>query len=227
VGEEMTPGERRELTENIHDRAARLSRLLGNLLRMTKLQSGTLKPDLQLQPLDEPLGAALSLMGKGLADRTVEMDIPPDLPLLRMDGVLMEQLFLNLLENILKYAPAGSPVRIAARSVGPEVEIEVADRGPGLADAELEKAFSLFYQGNASTNPADGPTGGPTGAQTGEHKGYGLGLAICRAIAQVHGGAIRAEHREGGGLAIRVRLPAPPENVSPLTEGANRAEEVL
>lgn len=214
VGEEMTPRERRELSENIHDRAARLSRLLGNLLRMTKLQSGTLKPDLQLQPLDEPLGAALSLMGKSLAGRAVEMDIPPDLPLLRMDAVLMEQLFLNLLENTLKHTPPESPVRIAARRVGPDVEVEVADRGPGLDDAELEKAFSLFYQGSASS------------VQTGERKGYGLGLAICRAIAQVHGGAIRAEHREGGGLSIRVTLPAPPGNASLPTDGANCAEEV-
>lgn len=219
VGEELTPEERRELSENIHDRAARLSRLLGNLLRMTRLQSGTLKPDFQLQPLDEPLGAALSLIGKELAARRVEVDIPPDLPLLMMDGVLMEQLFLNLLENTLKHTPPDSPVRIAAKRVGPEVEVEVADRGPGLDEAELEKVFSLFYQGSPSALQA--------GGRAGERKGYGLGLAICRAIAQVHGGTVRAEHRAGGGLVMRVTLPAPADALCLPTDGASCAEGVL
>ncbi len=214
VGEEMAPQERKELAENIHDRATRLSRLLGNLLRMTKLQSGTLKPDFQLQPVDEPVGVALSLIRKGLAGRTVAVDIPPDLPLLRMDGALMEQLFLNLFENIIKYTPPESPVRIAARRIGPDVQVEVADRGPGLDDAELEKAFNLFYQGGASSGHA------------GVRKGYGLGLAICRAIAQVHGGDIRAENREGGGAVIRVRLPAPPREPCLPMDGADCAEEV-
>ena len=218
VGEEMTPEERRELAENIHDRATRLSRLLGNLLRMTKLQSGTLKPDFQLQPIDEPVGAALSLMRKGLAERSVEVDIPADLPLLMMDGVLMEQLLQNLLENILKYTPPGSPVRIVARRCGAGIELAVEDRGPGLAEAELEKAFSLFYQGDASSDAAS--------SQAVERKGYGLGLAICRAIAQVHGGGIRAEKREGGGMIFRITLPLPPEALSPSTAGAHCAEEV-
>jgi two-component system sensor histidine kinase KdpD len=214
VGEEMPPAERRELAENIQDRATRLSRLLGNLLRMSKLQSGTLKADLQLQPIDEPLGTALPLLSKAMADRPLELEIPEDLPLLRMDGALMEQLILNLLENIIKYTPADSPVRIAARRVGQSVELAVADRGPGLGGEDLEKMFDLFYQGGAASG------------QTGERKGYGVGLTICRAIAQVHGGEIRAENREGGGTVLTVSLPVPSEELSINVVGADSAEEV-
>jgi two-component system, OmpR family, sensor histidine kinase KdpD len=193
VGDRLETDLRRSLAANIFDEAERLSRLIGNLLRMTKLESGTLKPDLELQSLEEPLGAALNLLEKRLAGRSVEMGMPDDLPMLDLDGVLMEQLFLNLLENAVKYAPEASPIGIEAHLAGREVEISVADRGPGLSADELEKVFDLFYQG-----------------QTGSvRKGYGIGLAICRAIAQVHGGRIWAENRAGGGAVFRVTLPVP------------------
>ena len=160
---------------------------------MTKLESGTLKPDLELQSLEEPLGAALNLLEKHLSGRSVEMDMPDDLPMLDLDGVLMEQLFLNLLENAVKYAPEATPISIEAHLAGREVEFSVADRGPGLTENELEKVFDLFYQGQADS----------------VRKGYGIGLAICRAIAQVHGGRIWAENRAGGGAAFHVTLPVP------------------
>jgi two-component system sensor histidine kinase KdpD len=193
VGDRLEPDMRRSLAANIFDEAERLSRLIGNLLRMTKLESGTLKPDLQLQSLEEPLGAALNLLEKHLKERQVEMDMPEDLPMLELDGVLMEQLFLNLLENAAKYTPVGSPVTIEARLLGGEVELSVGDRGPGLVEEELEKVFDLFYQGQTAT----------------DRKGYGIGLAICRAIVQVHGGRIWAENRAGGGAVFRFTLPVP------------------
>ena len=193
VGDRLETGLRRSLAANIFDEAERLSRLIGNLLRMTKLESGTLKPDLELQSLEEPLGAALNLLEKHLSGRSVEMDMPDDLPMLDLDGVLMEQLFLNLLENAVKYAPEATPISIEAHLAGREVEFSVADRGPGLTENELEKVFDLFYQGQADS----------------VRKGYGIGLAICRAIAQVHGGRIWAENRAGGGAAFHVTLPVP------------------
>jgi len=193
VGDRLEVDLRRSLAVNIFDEAERLSRLIGNLLRMTKLESGTLKPDLELQSLEEPLGAALNLLEKHLAGRAVEMSMPSDLPMLDLDGVLMEQLFLNLMENALKYAPDASPINIEAHAAGREVEFTVSDQGPGLSMDELEKIFDLFYQG-----------------QTGSvRKGYGIGLAICRAIAQVHGGRIWAENRVGGGAVFHVTLPVP------------------
>ncbi|HWR05010.1 MAG TPA: sensor histidine kinase KdpD [Humidesulfovibrio sp.] len=203
VGETLGWEQRRTLAVNIYDEAERLSRLIANLLRMTKLESGTLKPDLQLQSIEEPLGAALRLVEKHLAGRELDVDVPADLPLVEVDGVLVEQLLLNLLENAAKYTPAGSPVSIAARSDAGGVEIAVADRGPGLAAEELEKVFDLFYQGQEA------------GGAGGGRKGYGIGLAICRAIALVHGGSIRAENREGGGAAFIVTLPAPRRRPAP------------
>lgn len=193
VGDRLETDLRRSLAANIFDEAERLSRLIGNLLRMTKLESGTLKPDLELQSLEEPLGAALNLLEKHLAGRAVEMSMPSDLPMLDLDGVLMEQLFLNLLENAVKYAPESSPIGIEAHVAGREVQVSVADRGPGLSADELEKVFDLFYQGQAGS----------------VRKGYGIGLAICRAIAQVHGGRIWAENRADGGAVFHVTLPVP------------------
>ena len=207
VGESLATEQRRTLAVNIFDEAERLSRLIGNLLRMTKLESGTLKPDLQIQSIEEPLGAALRLVEKHLAGRELAVDIPADLPLVEVDGVLMEQLLLNLLENAAKYTPKGSPVTMAARNANGGVEITVADRGPGLAPDELERVFDLFYQGQG----ADGVIGDRRGGR----KGYGIGLAICRAIALVHGGAIRAENREGGGAAFLVTLAAPKKRHPP------------
>jgi two-component system sensor histidine kinase KdpD len=126
----------------------------------------------------------------------------------------MEQLLLNLLENAAKYTPEGSPVAITARSVADGLEIAVADRGPGLAPDELEKVFDLFYQGRKAAGGAGG------------RKGYGIGLAICRAIALVHGGTIRAENREGGGAAFIVTLPAPRRRRPP-HDGPGKDEETL
>jgi Osmosensitive K+ channel histidine kinase len=197
VGEDLGAEQRKRLAENIRDRAGRLSRLIGNLLRVTKIESGALKPDFQLQPVEEPLGTALSLLEKQLEGRPLAVDIPGDLPLLALDGMLMEQLFLNLLENVLKYTPDGSPVEIRATADGRNLALSVADRGPGLAEEELDKVFNLFYQGSA----AAGHT----------RKGHGIGLSVCRAIAQVHGGGIRAENREGGGAVFRITLPVPPD----------------
>ncbi len=213
VGETLALEQRRQLAVNIYDEAERLSRLIGNLLRMTKLESGTLRPDLQFQSIEEPLGAALALMEKLLAGRELEVDVPADLPLVEVDGVLMEQLLLNLLENAAKYTPEGSPVAITARNASGGVEISVADRGPGLAEGELEKVFDLFYQGGQ----------GQAGSG---RKGYGIGLAICRAIALVHGGTIRAENREGGGASFIVTLPAPRKRRPPNGD-MGKDEEVL
>ena len=215
VGETLALEQRRQLAVNIYDEAERLSRLIANLLRMTKLESGSLKPDMQLQSIEEPLGAALTLVEKHLAGREVRMDIPSDLPLVEVDGVLMEQLLLNLLENAAKYTPEGSPVAIVARNAGGGVEVSVSDQGPGLAPDELEKVFDLFYQGQGAVSPG-----------VGGRKGYGIGLAICRAIALVHGGTIRAENREGGGAVFIVTLPAPRKRLPP-DEGMDKDEGEL
>jgi two-component system sensor histidine kinase KdpD len=119
------------------------------------------------------------------------VDIPPEIPLVRLDDVLMEQVFYNLLDNGLKYTPPGTALEIRARVVEGAVAIEVADRGPGLPPGEEDRVFRKFHRIR----------------REGEPGGVGLGLAICRGIVEAHGGTISAANRPGGGSVFVVRLP--------------------
>jgi two-component system, OmpR family, sensor histidine kinase KdpD len=186
-----------EMLTNIYDETERLSRLVNNLLNMAKLESGTLQLHKELQPLEEVIGAALNRLEKKLADRPLTTALPADLPMVPLDAALAEHIFINLLENALKYTPAGSPIAISAFRRDDSVEVEVTDTGPGFPVDDLDKIFDRFYRG----------TGAP------EKRGYGLGLAICRAVVEAHKGRIWAENRAGGGATVRFTLPlAPGEN---------------
>ncbi len=190
---------RRQLLETAHEEAQRLNRLVRNLLDMTRLEAGALKVQKDAQPIEEVIGAALNRMDDRLRGRAIKTDIPAELPLVPLDSVLIEQVLINLLENATKYTPAGSPLDIAARAsdgATNEVEIEVADRGPGVAREDTERVFDKFYR-----------------VKEGEGGGVGLGLTICRGIIKAHGGRIWVEPRPGGGASFRFTLPlgdAPP-----------------
>jgi len=188
----------RGLAENIHQEAVRLSRLVANLLRIARLESGNFKPNLQPVPLEEVVGAALNRTEALLAGRPVTADLPRDLPLALLDDVLAEQLLVNLLENSAKYAPQGSAVKVSARVQGDHLQLEVADKGPGIPPEDLERVFEPFYRVNRD-NHLDG---------------YGLGLAICKSIAKAHGGSIQAENVASGGLRFLVTLPMQPDSES-------------
>jgi two-component system sensor histidine kinase KdpD len=188
---------RRDLLESLHEEADRLNRLVQNLLEMTRLESGALQLHTEWHPVEEVVGAALGRFGKALARRAVTTRVPPDLPLVPMDDVLIEQVLINLLDNVLKYTPAESPIEVSAEDGGGAVLIEVADRGPGLPPGEERRIFEKFHRAEAA----------PT------QRGAGLGLAICRGIVNAHGGRIWAENRPGGGVSVRFTLPvkeAPP-----------------
>jgi two-component system, OmpR family, sensor histidine kinase KdpD len=185
-----------EMLANIYDEAERLSRLINNLLDIARLQAGSLKLHKELQPLEEVVGAALNRLEKRLADRPITTSLPADLPMVPLDASLAEHIFINLLENSLKYTPPGSPLAIAAVQKDGEIEVEVADLGPGFPPEDLEKIFEMYYRGTEDIGP----------------KGYGLGLAICRAIVQAHGGRIWAANRPGGGATIRFTLPLEVQN---------------
>ncbi len=189
--DESTRQVRQELTENIHDEAERLSRLIANLLKMTRLESGALTVNKEPTSLEEVLGGVLNRLERKLAGRPLETDLPQDLPLVPLDPLLAEQIFQNLLENSLKYTPAGTAIRIAARKDGNSLRVEVADHGPGLPEEALDRVFDLVYRV-------------PGGGQV---RGHGLGLAICKALVLAHGGEIRARNREGGGALFELRLP--------------------
>ena len=189
---------RRELLQAIHEEADRLNRLVNDLLDMTRLESSAIQARKEWHPLEEIVGAALARLGRRLEDRPVTIRLPADLPLVPLDGVLMEQLLINLLENAFKYTPPGTPIEIVASANNDEVRLEVADHGPGLPPGEEARVFDKFYRGGQARG------GG----------GVGLGLTICRGIAEAHGGRILAENRQGGGVVFRLILPLtekPPE----------------
>jgi K+-sensing histidine kinase KdpD len=192
----IEPAVRKELTETIVQESDRLNRLVQNLLDMTRLEAGTLRVRREWQSLEEVIGAALDHTDKTLAGREVVTRLPPELPLVPLDAVLVEQVLVNLLENAAKYTPAGAPVEIEAKREGGGVEIQVADRGPGIAPGEERRVFEKFYRGSQR----------PDGRED-TRAGAGLGLAICRGIVVAHGGTIGVERREGGGARFRFTLP--------------------
>jgi two-component system sensor histidine kinase KdpD len=192
----------RELLETIQEESERLSRLVNNLLQMTRVESGALQLHRDWLPLEEIVGAALERLKRRLGDRPVSTRLPEDLPLVPVDDVLIEQVLINLLENALKYTPSGSPIEVAAWASEEGVTVEVADRGPGLGPGEEARVFEKFYRGRRTS-------GG----------GAGLGLAICRGFIESHGGRIWAENRAGGGAAFRFTLPV--VGTPPVLEGSH------
>jgi two-component system sensor histidine kinase KdpD len=179
-----------ELLQSVREEAERLNHLVQDLLDMTRLESGALQPRRAWHSLEDILGAALGRLEKRLAGRDVRIRIPPDLPLVPVDDVLLEQVFLNLLDNALRYTPPGSPISISAVADEDAIRVEVADRGPGLARGEEDRVFEKFFRG--------GPRPG---------QGAGLGLAICDGIIRAHGGRIRAHNLPEGGVAFFFTIP--------------------
>jgi two-component system, OmpR family, sensor histidine kinase KdpD len=166
-----------------------MSALVANLLDMARLQSGAVQLNRQWLPLQEVVGSALAHLDETLAGRDLAVSLPSDLPLVELDAVLMERVLVNLLENAAKYAPG--PVAIEARTAGRQIEIDVTDHGPGFPPGREAQLFDKFERGDReSATP-----------------GVGLGLAICKAIVEAHGGQISAHNRPQGGACVRVALP--------------------
>lgn len=185
---------RRELATHILDEAERLNRFVQNLLDMTRLSYGHLAPRLDACDVAELIAGARRRMQRVLGARTLEVAIAADVPLLRVDALLIEQVLVNLLDNAHKYSPPDTPIRVECRRERGEVAIAVIDRGPGIPEADREQVFDMFYR-----------------VKRGDAKsaGTGLGLAICRGILAAHGGSIRAlPGRHGQGTRMEVRLPA-------------------
>jgi len=185
---------KQELLESISDEADRLSRLVGNLLDMTRFESGGVELRRDLYPLEEIVGTVLQRMEPQLEGRTVTTELAENLPMVFVDDVLLGQVLWNLLENAAKYTPPGTPLELAAFESEGAILIEVRDRGPGIAPGEEERIFEKFYRGQSKT-------------MSEKVRGAGLGLPICRAIVQAHRGTIQALARDGGGTTFRISLP--------------------
>jgi two-component system sensor histidine kinase KdpD len=178
----------------MREQALRLNNMVSNLLDMAKLRAGNVQLNQEWQPLEEVIGASIKVLGTALEQHPVKVNLPPDLPLLKFDALLMERVFCNLLENAAKYSPPASIITLSARVEGEHVHIAVQDSGSGFPPDKLDNVFDLFDRGNAeSTIP-----------------GVGLGLAICRSIIQAHDGEIIAENREGACVTFTLSLGNPP-----------------
>jgi two-component system sensor histidine kinase KdpD len=182
---------RQSLIETASEEADRLNRLVGNLLDMTRLESGAMRVKRDACDLQDLVGSSLEELGSRLGDRPVIVDVPDTLPLVSMDFVLIQRVLVNVIDNGLKYSSLDSPIEIRAQMAGAFVEIAVADRGVGIPSEDLTRIFDKFYRVQRPDNV----------------NGTGLGLAIGKGIVDAHGGFISAENRQGGGTIITIALP--------------------
>jgi two-component system sensor histidine kinase KdpD len=180
-----------ETAQAIQDEARRMSTLVSNLLDMARIESGEVTLNLQWQPLEEVVGAALDAARGMLQQHKVVVQLPRDLPLIKIDAVLIERVLVNLFENVSKYTPAGSTVTLSARVVADQLSVSIADDGPGLPAGREEAVFQKFTRGEReSATP-----------------GVGLGLAIVRALVEAHQGKVTAAQRPGGGAVFTFTMP--------------------
>ncbi|MFJ8054456.1 ATP-binding protein [Streptomyces luteogriseus] len=185
---EWSEEDRAELLEGIEEGADRLDHLVGNLLDMSRLRTGTVTPLIREIDLDEVVPMALG----GVPEGSAGLDVPETLPMVAVDPGLLERVVANLVENAVKYSPPGTPVLVAASALADRVEVRVVDRGPGVPDDAKERIFEPFQR------HGDAPRGA----------GVGLGLAVARGFAEAMSGTLNAEDTPGGGLTMVLTLRA-------------------
>src|SRR5579859_94756 len=206
-GEHYSAEARDELMATVQDEAERLNRFVGNLLDMTRLESGALEPKRDFVDMSEIVGTALDRTSKIMNAHRIEIALAPDLPMVKLDAVLMEQVLVNLLDNAAKYAPDGTMIRLDAKEAGDELVIEIIDEGPGIPEDALERVFDKFYRVRQGDR---------------QRAGTGLGLAICRGFVEALGGRITASNRaDRSGAILRITFPAALTASAALLVGAN------
>jgi two-component system sensor histidine kinase KdpD len=185
-------GIRRELVDTARMEADRLNRLVGNLLDLSRIESGSVRVRADPCDVQDVIGAALEQLGPAVRNRSVELRIAPELPLVQMDFVLIAQVIVNILDNALKYSPQDRPILIEAELSGNSVVISICDDGDGIAQPDVARIFEKFNRAG----------------RTGETGGIGLGLSICRGFIEAHGGQIWLERHQPRGTAVTFTLPA-------------------
>jgi len=189
--EALNEEDRRSLIRTAREETERLNRLVGNLLSMTRIESGALSLHRQPEDVQDILRTAVELLGNRAAENPIRVNVPPDFPPIPVDFALIAQVMVNILENAVKYSPPGSPIDINAGEDGATAHIEVADCGVGIPPEEAAHVFEKFYRVQRPENVS----------------GTGLGLSICKGIIDAHGGKIFAMPRAGGGTIIAIELP--------------------
>ncbi|WP_407310821.1 DUF4118 domain-containing protein [Desulfosporosinus sp. SB140] len=201
-----SPEARHDLLQTILQGAERMNRFVSNLLDMARLESGMLKLNKDWCDIQDIIGVAVNRLGTVVTSRPLDIEVPENLPLVRADYVLIEQVLINLLDNAQKYSEPNSKIIVSVRQKGQHLEINVANRGHGIPETDLSKVFDKFYRLSSPLQVS----------------GTGLGLAICKGIIEVHGGEIWAENNDLEGVTIIFTLPLTDgtENL-PLGEAAN------
>jgi two-component system sensor histidine kinase KdpD len=179
---------RDELLDLVGDEAERLDRLVANLLSLSRIEAGSLRPELQAVPLEELFTSRVRKLNRVLRHAHVQVDVPFTLPLAEADYTLVDQVITNLLDNAARHSPDGGVIRVRARERDGVIEVAVGDQGPGIALPDRERVFEAFSRGEGSTSS-------------------GIGLAICKAIVEAHDGTIRIEDANGGGAQFVFTLP--------------------
>ncbi len=187
--------EKRSFAQAIESEADRLNRLVGNLLDMSRIEEGVLKLEKEHYSIIELAHTVLEHMQPLLRQREIRTHLAENLPLVDFDYIQMDQVLTNLIENAVRYTPRDTPIDIGIERRENEILITVADRGPGIPQADLERVFDKFYRVQRDKQKGNYPTGS------------GLGLAVCKGIVEAHGGRIWAQAREGGGVIFSVTLP--------------------
>ncbi|MBF0585281.1 MAG: sensor histidine kinase KdpD [Magnetococcales bacterium] len=189
----LTTFQRQELLESICTEAERMERLITNLLDMVRLESGGCHLRPEWVPFEEMAGSALVRLEKRCQDRQITVQVDESVSLLYVDSIFFEQLLVNLLDNAIKYTPAGTTIAWRVTSLGDRVLISLEDQGAGIPPDKTEQIFEKFVRGARSAIP-----------------GSGLGLAMCRGVVRAHGGTISAANKPSGGAEFRIELPHPP-----------------
>lgn len=169
-----------------------MERLVSNLLDTARLESGMMQLKIDWCDIEDIIGTSLQRLEGAISRYSVEVEAGRDLPLLRADCVLLEQVMINLIDNAMKYSACGSEISIVAKAYDASISVSVSDRGIGIPEKDLSKIFDKFYRVKHPNHVS----------------GTGLGLAICKGIVEAHGGVIWAESRQGGGSIISFRVPA-------------------
>ncbi|QEL25252.1 sensor histidine kinase KdpD [Bosea sp. F3-2] len=196
-GKAIPEADRSELLGTVVEESERLNRFIANLLDMTRIEAGAMEPNYALLDVGDVVGAALRRAQGITRGHMIDLSLAPNLPMLRLDPVLFDQVLFNLVDNAAKYAPAGTTIGVHARAVGDAVVLDILDEGPGLPPADLERIFDSFYR---------------VGKGDQIRAGTGLGLAICRGFVEAMGGTITAANRsDRQGAMFTIRMPIPPE----------------
>jgi two-component system sensor histidine kinase KdpD len=198
--------DRRALLTTIVEQVEHINRLIGNLLVMGRIEAGKLRPQKEPAAIEQLIVRVVERLEGQLADHPVTLAVPPDLPLVPLDVVEIDEVLTNLLENAVKYTPAGTPIAVRVERRGDVIAVQVADQGPGIPAAHLPFLFDRYYR-----------------VQTGVKGGTGLGLAIAKGVVEAHGGQITVASTPGPGTTFTFTLPlspSPGKDPAPITAGA-------